>query len=136
MYVNMSINEFLACGNQSVMENTDNAQTWQMVLGYDKNSRNKYSNLSKNDLLKKAKENIDNMGFIGIQEEMAMSMEKFSKKFDVKSIKKADEIVQPGCFNQSDKSSVDLDILREEFSTLIDMDVELYEYAKLKLLNS
>jgi len=136
MYSDMDINDFLSCSNQSVMENTDNAQAWQMIHGYDKNSRNKFSGLSKKELLSKAKKNIDRIDFVGIQEEMPLSMQKFSDKFGVKTIKKADEVVQPGCFNATQKAHVDIDELRQKFSFLIDMDTELYEYAKTRLLKS
>jgi hypothetical protein len=123
----MSIEEFLVSKHPLVTEYVDNAQVWQIFSDYTLSHRHRFADLSRRELLMRAREHLASMDFVGIQEDMPGCLNKMKRRFEWQWTDDPLERINPT--PGYDLGSLDLDALRRKAGDRLALDDELYSYA-------
>ena len=120
----LSIYEFAASQDSTVVEYVDNAQTWQMLHDFLMPSRQQFAKCSPAEIIAGAKRNLRSLDFVGIQKDMIGTLAKMKETF---SWEWTDE---PGVWiNKTpdyDVAQIDLGRLKEQLGDRLTLDEELY----------
>jgi hypothetical protein len=123
----MSIEEFLVSHHPLVTEYVDNAQVWQIFSDFIFSHRRCFADLSRREVLNRARGHLASMDFVGIQEDLTGCLEKMKRRFAWQWTDDPAERINPT--PGYDLRSLDLDALRRKAGDRLALDDELYACA-------
>ena len=122
----MGFDQFIDWHFDAIGQDIDNAQTWQIAFGHTIPFRRANANLSKDEVLARARNNLDGYAAVGVSERLSTFVEKLGKQFGFSEFNIGKSI------NRTQKrepvSSLTL-AQRAKIYARNDMDLALYEYV-------
>ena len=120
----LSIYEFAASQDSTVVEYVDNAQTWQMLHDFLMPSRQQFAKNSRSEIIAAAKRNLESLDFVGIQEDMPGTLAKMKKTFAWEWTDEPNEWINKT--PDYDVGKINLDLVRKQLGDRLALDEELY----------
>jgi hypothetical protein len=123
----LSIYDFVASQDTTVVEYVDNSQTWQIFADFLAPTRGQHAACTSADILAGAKANLAAFDCVGIQEDIPGTLAKMKRVFSWKWTDEAGKWMNKT--PEYDVSKIDISLLRERLGDRIAMDEELYALA-------
>ena len=130
---NQSLEAFLDEYIGSTSQDLDDAQTWQIAAGHTNATRKKYSHLSKDEVLRKAIDNLERFDVVGIFENLPRVASDIKNAFGLEIDAGAKPVNVT--LNRPKRNVISIDIQNRIFKRN-EMDFLLYSYVCKRLLNS
>ena len=123
----LSIYDFVASQDTTVVEYVDNAQTWQLFADFLAPTRARHASRSKSEIVAATKANLASFDFVGIQEDMPGTLEKMKRTFAWEWTDEAAERINKT--PDYDAAHIDTALLRARLGDKLAMDEEIYAFA-------
>ena len=123
----LSIYDFAASQDSTVIEYVDNAQTWQILHDFEMTSRLQFAKCSRAEIIEGAKRNLEALDFVGIQEDMPGTLAKMKDTFSWQWTDEPGEWINRT--PEYDVTKIDLALLRKQLGDRLALDEELYAHG-------
>lgn len=122
----MGFDEFLDYHFDGIGQDIDNAQTWQIAFGHNMAARRRNAGIPKEEVLARARENLQQYAAVGVFEHLPLFVETMRKQFNFSQFRIEQRINTTK--SRGETSSLSL-AQRAKIYARNDMDIALYEYV-------
>lgn len=122
----MPFDQFLDWHFEAIGQDIDNAQTWQIAFGHTILARRTHVSLSKDEVLARAKENLESYAVVGVSERLPQFAERLTERFGFSGLNTEEPINRTK--QRGSVSSLTL-AQRAKIYARNEMDVALYEFV-------